>query len=277
MDNREIHEAELKIAKYFIDICKENNLEYFILGGTFLGAVRHKGFIPWDDDMDFGMPRSDYERLYTILNSKQSERYVFKNFKNSNIKTYFSRIEDPEFQILDNSAKVQDIRAAWIDIFPMDGVPNQPLKRKIHELRVLSARLLLQYSQFDEIVNQNLPGRKKYEQLLIDIGNVIKPQRFLDTRNAFERVDNLLKKYSYEDSDYVGNHMGAYKFNETFSKKLYMDIKEYPFENMKFRAPADFDTILSQLYGDYMTPPKDEDKNKHHTETNIKSKNLIDE
>lgn len=269
MDNKNIHIAELKIAKYFIDICEKNNLEYFMLGGTFLGAVRHKGFIPWDDDMDFGMPRPDYEKLYTILGSMKTERFVFKNFKNSDIKTYFSRIEDPEFKVVDYSAQVHDVRSAWIDIFPLDGVPENRVKKRIYEFRVLFARLLLQYSQFDEIVNQNLPGRKKNEQILINLGKFIKPQRFLNTRNSFERVDRLLKKYPYDDSNNVGNHMGAYKFDETFPKFIYENSKYYPFEDMFFKGPVEFDTILSQLYGDYMVPPKDSDKNKHHTETNF--------
>lgn len=265
VDNTKIHESELNIAKYFVEICEKNNLEYFILGGTFLGAVRHKGFIPWDDDMDFGMPRKDYEKLYKLLSEKKTDKYIYKNFKNSNIKTYFSRIEDPTISIIDTSAKKEDIRNAWIDIFPLDGMPNGKFRQSIHKLRILITRVRMQYSQFDEIVNQDLPGRRRHEQFLIDLGNLIQPQRFINKKKAFEKMDKLLKKYPYDKSKMVGNHMGIYKFKETFEKNIYEETDKYLFEDIYLTAPKNYDLVLKQLYGEYMIPPKVEERNKHHT------------
>lgn len=267
---KRLHTIELEIVNYFLSICEKNKLEYFMLGGTFLGAIRHKGFIPWDDDMDFGMPRKDYDELIEILSAKENKDFKFKNFRNSDIKTYFSRIESSKAQIIDTSAEKIDYRSAWIDIFPLDGMPNNKIIRTCHKLSLLYTRLLLQYSQFSEIVNINLKNRPLYEKILIYIGKIIKPEKYLNTKKIMWKLDGKLKKYSYEESNYVVNFMGAYKFREMFEKKIYENIVFYKFEHIDLKAPQDYDTILTSLYGDYMTPPKDKDKNKHFTKVEIK-------
>lgn len=268
-ERKVLHEVEIEIAKYFIGICEKYGLKYYILGGTLLGAVRHKGFIPWDDDMDFGMPRGDYEKLKKIMQKENSNEYIYKNYTNSDIKTYFSRIESKKVQIIDQSAKKTDYRNAWIDIFPLDGMPNNFLLRIFHKYRLLFLRLLLQYSQFSEIVNINLPNRPWYEKIFVKLGLIIKPEKYLDRNKIMDKLDRNLKKYSYDDSLYVVNFMGAYKFKEMFKKEIYENDKLYDFENIKLNGPKDFDTVLKSLYGDYMTPPKDSEKNKHFTKVVI--------
>lgn len=262
---RQLQLTELKIMDCFVDICKKNNLEYFLLGGSFLGAIRHKGFIPWDDDMDVGMPRKDYDRLFEIIDDLLPDNYVFRNFKKGNESTiYFSRIEDLSFEIIDNSANVKRKRYAWIDIFPIDGMPNNIIVRNIHKFNLLYRRMLLQYSNFSVVVNQNLPNRPLFERMLIKFGNIFNVEKLLDTDKCLNKLDKQLRKYRYEDSDYVVNFSGAYKFKEMFKKDIYMNKCLYQFEDRQYYAPKEYDFVLKQMYGDYMQVPKDVDKYKHN-------------
>lgn len=263
---QKLHMVEKEIIVYFLSVCKKLELSYTMLGGTFLGAVRHKGFIPWDDDVDFGLQRNDYEKLVTYLIDHPNEIFPFKNFLNSDIKTYFSRIESKKAIIIDTSANKTDKRNAWIDIFPLDGMPNEKLSRQMHEINLLRLRMLLQYSQFSKIVNTSLTERPLIEKILINFGKLIKPERFLNKDHLTRKLDYSLKKYDVEKSKNLVNFMGAYKFKEMFPRSVYEDLQEYQFEDIKLLGPVAADKYLSSLYGNnYMQPPSDMVKNKHFT------------
>ena len=134
MENiRILQQVDLEIVKEVVKICDAHNLKYYMLGGTMLGAIRHKGFIPWDDDIDLGMPRDDYEKFLEIAETELPETYKVVNYRNT-----------PEYQyyitrILDTDTKVEEERIgnenrythASIDIFPIDGTPNNAIARVI--------------------------------------------------------------------------------------------------------------------------------------------------
>lgn len=264
-DLETIHNEELSIAKFFANFCEQHQLKYMMLGGTMLGAIRHQGFIPWDDDMDFGMPRQDYETLVTLLQQEKNLPYQFKNYNLHNIKTYFSRLESDRYTLVDKSANTIDERGPWIDIFPIDYISNPESKSfPLLKLKLLYRRLMFQYSQFDTLVNQNLPGRKGIEKWLIQVGNVIHPERFLNTQHCLNKLDQSLKKMNQKPSNYMINFMGIYKFNEMFKKEIYEDLVLYPFEDIQLKGPKDYHSYLTQLYGDYMQLPPVEEQNKHH-------------
>ena len=124
---RKLQLAELNIIKLFMKICEKEHLRYFMIGGTMLGAIRHKGFIPWDDDVDIGMPREDYDRLFELLKDGTylPENFEFLNYKiKDDYKRYFSRIVDNRVLVYNASGGEEIVEAAWIDIFPLDGSPN---------------------------------------------------------------------------------------------------------------------------------------------------------
>ncbi|WP_051004336.1 LicD family protein [Treponema primitia] len=159
MTLRDIQLIELAILKQVLAIIKSNNLTYFLLGGTLLGAVRHQGFIPWDDDIDIGMPRPDYEKFIEVVNKLLPGNLQLKHFKlDEKYKKYPIRIEDIRYQVQRNDAIQKSIYNVWIDIFPLDGMPGNPLGRSIHKLRLLFRRLLLQYSKFNDQVNIKKKG-----------------------------------------------------------------------------------------------------------------------
>jgi len=264
---RKLQLLELDILKQVIEICKRHGLRYYLLGGTFLGAVRHQGFIPWDDDIDIGMPRNDFERFCKLAEEELSAPFGFVSYKNNEEHIYFHpRVYNFNSRVIDRSGVEEKETHAWIDVFPLDGMPGNKVIRKLHGFRLLFWRLLFMYSQFDKIVNVKLKNRVWYERVLIAIGKVIKFDKILNTHKIMDKIDRTMQKYDYETSTYVGNFMGAYKMREVFPKKYYEETAEYLFEEILCPAPKNYDAVLSQMYGDYMTPPERAVQNKHSTE-----------
>lgn len=263
---RKLQLFELELFKKFSKFCEENNITYYALGGTLLGAIRHKGFIPWDDDIDVGIPRKDYERFLKICEEKQVdfELHCFQN--DESYYRYFARIEDPAMKVKRTNRAIEEISSAWMDIFPLDGMPNNRILREIWEKYILYRRGVYYLSCLDIAVNTNKKNRPFIERVVIKFGKIFPMQKILNTRKELKKLDKTLKRFPYEKSDYLVNAMGAYKFNEMFHKKYYGEGNWYEFEDTKIWGPEDYDMVCTQLYGDYMTPPSQDDRNHHGTE-----------
>lgn len=266
---RQLQLKELSLLKLFQQICKENHITYYALGGTLLGAVRHKGFIPWDDDIDVGIPRPDYDRLCKILEAQPlGEKVRFHTFRNSDeYIRYFGHLEDTSFKVVRRDKLKDEETYAWIDLFPLDGMPNNGLLRKFKVWQVLALRAMFRFSCFDTLVDVNKKGRPLHEKVLVWVGLHTPIQKFFNTKKCLDRMERALTSTPYEKSNYLVNAMGAYKFREMFHKKYYGKGKMYPFEDTEICGPEDYDFVCTQLYGDYMTPPKMDDRNHHGLET----------
>ena len=266
---RALQLKELDLLKFFQQVCRENNITYYALGGTLLGAVRHKGFIPWDDDIDVGIPRPDYDRLCKILEGlPESGNIKFRSYKNSeDCIRYFGHIEDTTFKVVRHDKLKAEETYAWIDLFPLDAMPNNALLRKLKVFQVLVLRALFRFSCFDTLVDVHKKGRPLHEKILVWIGLHTPIQKYLDTKKCLFALERALTSTPYERSNYLVNAMGAYKFREMFHKDYYGDGRMYPFEDTKICGPVDYDFVCRQLYGDYMTPPKMDDRNHHGLET----------
>lgn len=267
---RALQLKELDLLKYFQQVCKENNITYYALGGTLLGAIRHKGFIPWDDDIDVGIPRPDYDRLCKILESKSAEegKIRFCSFKNcDDYIRYFGHLEDLTFKVVRRDKLKAEETYAWIDLFPLDAMPNNGLLRKLKVFQVLVLRALFRFSCFDTLVDVHKKGRPLHEKILVWIGLHTPVQKLFNTKKCLQALERALTSTPYEKSNYLVNAMGAYKFREMFHKKYYGNGRMYPFEDTEIFGPEDYDFVCRQLYGDYMTPPKEADRNHHALET----------
>ena len=261
---RELQLCELELVKAVLSICETHHLTVFMMGGTFLGAVRHQGFIPWDDDVDLGMSRSDYETFLQVAPQELPQGYVLRHFAaDPDMPYYPAQVVDPSFEILDTSAQISKTRSAWIDLFPLDGMPKSKVGCFFHKYRLLYLRMMLKFSQFSQVVAVNLAHRPLHERILIAAGKHLHLESRLNTQKRMALIDKSLKKYPYEGARQVVNFMGAYKFREMFPKSIYDSLAEYPFETLSLSAPADYDTVLRQMYGDYMTPPPKDEQNKH--------------
>ena len=258
----------LHVLREVTRVLDELNIPYFMQGGTMLGAIRHKGFIPWDDDVDLGIPRVDYERLLREVSAKLPENLQLRTYDDeTDHHYYFARIVDTRYQIRRMGSLEERLENIWVDLFPLDGMPNGFVSRQWHKFRLLMTRLKFHLSCFEK-VNIKRPGRPLIERIIIKIAMVTRVGKWWNTRKQLDKMDRLLKKYPPEKSEYLVNFTGqtSFKFNEMFKKEVYGTGKAYPFEDMTLVGPEQYDPYLKSLYGDYMTPPKEEDRNAHAAE-----------
>ena len=258
----------LGVMHQLIPVLEELEIPYFMQGGTMLGAVRHKGIIPWDDDVDLGIPRSDYQRMLELVAEKLPENLALRTYEDaSDHHYYFARIVDTRYQIRRMGSLEERLENVWVDLFPLDGMPTGLLARQWHKMRLLTVRLKYHLSCFER-VNIKRPGRPLVERIIIKLATWTKVGSWFNTRKQLDKMDRLLKKYSPEETGYFVNFMGqtSYKFNEMFKKSVYGKGRRYPFEDMELVGPEDYDGYLKSLYGDYMTPPREEDRNAHASE-----------
>lgn len=256
-----LHQVDLDIVKEVVSICEKHGLRYYMLGGTMLGAVRHQGFIPWDDDIDLGMPRRDYERFLKVAPKELPAHMKVVNYRT-----------DPEYQyyitrILDTETKVVEERIgndnkytnASIDIFPIDGTPNNPFLRKIYFFRVLYHRALMSLCYKDSIDRKRPRG--KAERLLLWVMERIPVEKLTTPYKQKAKIDKLLRRQKLKGSRYVGNIMGAYRTREIVPAGYYGRGKLYPFEGLELRGMSMAHEYLTHTYGDYMQlPPEDQRK-----------------
>lgn len=262
-----LQKAELDIFKVFIEICKKEKLTYMICGGSFLGAVRHHGFIPWDDDIDVAMPRPDFEKMLQIIPKLLPDNLYLSTYKRKGHITLVAQIfnKDKAFT-LNNSTKVVKT-GAWIDILVIDGAPESGFQRKLFAIKYMYYRMMNQFAHFDEIVNLN-KKRPWYEYIAIKFAQISKIERWLDPIKIGDKFHKFLKKRKYEDSEYVATFMGAAKMNEILPKEVYGIGSDYEYEGMIIKGPDKADEYLSHFYGDYMTLPPLDQRNRHNVKEN---------
>lgn len=258
----------LHVLREVTKVLEELKIPYFMQGGTMLGAIRHGGFIPWDDDVDLGIPRADYDRLLKEVSARLPENLELRTYDDeTDHHYYFARIVDKRYQIRRMGSIEERLENIWVDLFPLDGMPNGFISRQWHKMRLLFTRLKFHLSCFEK-VNIKRPGRPLVERIIIRIAMITRVGKWWNTRKQLDKMDRLLKKYPPEKSEYLVNFTGqtSFKFNEMFKKEVYGQGKEYPFEDMVLVGPEQYDAYLKSLYGDYMTPPKEADRNAHAAE-----------
>ena len=251
---RKLQLTELNILKEVLVLLEKNNINYYALGGTMLGAARHQGFIPWDDDIDIGLPREDYERLFQICDQLPTHLRLRSYPDDPEYPYYIARIVDDRISVRSDRTEIDEVTPAWIDIFPLDGLPDRALPRKIHEKNILLTRMLFQISRFDDVVNTKRTNRPLSEKIVILCAKRFHLQKLLNRYRAFRAFDRTLRHCPYSKSAYSINAMGAYKLREAFEKKVFGEGAFYDFEDIRIRGPEDYEAYLTQLYGDWRTP-----------------------
>lgn len=249
---RERQLAELGVLKEFARICDGNSLRYYVLGGSLLGAVRHRGFIPWDDDIDVGMPRPDYDRFWTICESTvDASRFSGQ--------TYFTARAYPfnfgKFLLSDSTqfekptAHLAMKHAIGIDVFPLDGSPNGHVARALHSTVLKAIKLRLSVD-----VRRGRPVRVALWVLKLA------PRRW-----AIGACEALAARMPFDQSVLVVNPGGAWGYDkECVPQEWFAGGAELDFEDMRVRAPSNWDGYLAHIYGDYMRLPPEEKRVSHH-------------
>lgn len=264
MTNMELlHNVDMDIVKEVVRICDKHNLKYYMLGGTMLGAIRHKGFIPWDDDIDLGMPRDDYEKFLELAQQELPNHLKVVNYRNTpNYMYYITRILDTETKVIEerigNDNKYTN---ASIDIFPIDGTPNNGLLRKFYFFRVLFHRALMSLCYKDSIDRKRKRSTK--EKLLLWIMERIPVEKLTTPYKQKCKIDKLLRSQPVKGAKYIGNIMGAYRTREIVPAEYYGEGAMYPFEDIQLRGLSMYDEYLTYTYGDYMQLPPVESRKTH--------------
>ena len=230
-----LHQIDLDIVKDVVSLCEKHGLKYYMLGGTMLGAIRHGGFIPWDDDIDLGMVREDYER-FLELSYKLPGRLKVVNYRNTpSYQYYITRVLDTETKVIEERIGNENkYTNASIDIFPIDGTPNNKLLRKIYFFRVLYHRALMSLCYKDSIDRKRQRGTA--EKALLWIMERLPIEKMTTPYKQKEIIDRLLRKQKIDGAKYIGNIMGAFRTKETVPAEFHGQGKMYSFEDIELRG-----------------------------------------
>lgn len=263
MDKTLLHRVQLtqlEIAREIKRVCEENDIRFFLLGGTYLGAVRHQGFIPWDDDMDLGMLRGEYEKFCRIAPEKLGPDYCLQTwYTEPNYGLPFGKVMKRGTVYLESkkSRRLQE-NGIYVDIFPFDSVPQdlqhrQKLAKQL--LRLYRLRLMKcgykPWMEEDKVLWHKRLGYLFYQFQALFCG-----------KQALARDYDALAE-AQPDTDTVSEQSGM-------ASPLYVrrewceDLVNYTFEGEQFPAPRAYDEFLTIYYGDYMQlPPEDQRENRH--------------
>lgn len=251
-DIRPLQLRILEILRAVDKTCTEHHLHYYLWAGSMIGAIRHKGFIPWDDDLDIAMPRPDYERL--ITHQKEWLPQPFEMVCGENDSVYplpFAKIQDSSTTLIERM-HLKYLGGIYIDVFPIDGTPEGWLRRKCHFGRYQYYKRVL-YLLFRDPYKHG-HGPSSWIPLLC--------RKMYSLDEVQRKIRHILTKYPYETStlvaDYDDGSRGA------MPKSVLGTPTPYPFEDMEALGPEQYDTYLKNKYGDYMTIPDGDHQRQHN-------------
>lgn len=263
-DLETIQRIEIDILDYIAEICCKNNLTYFLAGGTLLGAVRHKGFIPWDNDIDISMPRADYRKFIDYMETQNESPYKILHISNhSNYDYAFAKVVDSRTKVVElaRDDQVQNM-GIFVDIFPIDSLPDKSEEtiEKFLKINRWGCRIANAESSKKEY---SFPKRIFYMSWKYLI-------RMLGRERCMERIDNSFKSVPIKDSNYIVSTYGMRGVKEIIEADAFSKTIPLPFEGKLYNAPIGYDQYLKQMYGDYMKlPPKEQQVMPHEQKVYI--------
>ena len=244
------------MLREFVRICDELNLRYYVLGGTMLGAVRHKGFIPWDDDIDVGMPRADYEAFLEKAAGFLPANIFLQNYRtDGGYCLNITKLRNVDTTFIEKESRNQEIRhGVFIDIFPLDYYPETKLEELNYRIKrkALAARIGMAFL-WDKKPN---PIKEMLKKPLCWI--------WPDVKDAVIEREKLF--CSFPESGMIANFCGAWGDKEIVPAEWYGEGCDLGFEGLTIKAPKEYHKWLTQVYGNYMQlPPIEKQVSHHHT------------
>lgn len=254
LTSKEIKDIELNILLEFQKTCHQLHITFYLSGGTLLGAVRHKGFIPWDDDIDVCMSRPDYQKLLHISRRKK----IFPDFLQligyeNGLSPYpFMKLIDTRTRIDQKYLEENSSSSLWIDIFPVDGLPDNEKKIKEIYRRGDFYRKVLTLN-FANPYEGKTSFKRTFKRFVIPVA------KLYGIRRANQNLIKLAHKYSFKNSKKVGAvTWGLYGLGEAVPKEEFLKSTDVSFEGYTFQTMSCWDKYLTGLYGNYMElPPKE--------------------
>ena len=253
-DSKKLKEIEIEILDKFVSICEKNNIEYYLAYGTLLGAVRHKGFIPWDDDIDVYLKGEDYYKFEKIMESNPDSKYFFQSLKtDKNYCLYFNKLRMNNTSVIEKKLSNEKINnGIYIDIFPLIPLPNNQKEAK---------SLRTKYKLVNLLIESNLKDKTKYNSY----GKAGKIMSKIFKIFPISLKHKIANKLCQEMILYQGEYSNYIELldNIVFSKDSFKKTTKVLFEGKKYNAPKNYDKHLTEIYGDYMTPPPKDKRGGH--------------
>lgn len=260
---KKIQQIELNILREFIRICDKYNLRYYLVEGSLLGAIRHQGMIPWDDDIDVALFREDYETFLRVVNQELQPPYQCRCFQfTDGYIDYIAQLADTSTLIESPYRRQKETKPLWVDIFVIDGMPSGNLSMKFRKFQLLSRKLFLMWSDMEHYV-VNRAKRPLYEKVLIRVGDTLHTSTFLSTKKQLQKMDRCMKSCKPDDANLTVNFMSEYKWRTIFPAEYYGEGRMVAFEDFTARIPTEAEKILQSVYGDYMQLPPEDQRYKH--------------
>lgn len=240
----EVKCIQLQMLSSFVNYCENNNLEYFLCAGTAIGALRHNGYIPWDDDIDVMMPRKSYEKF---LSSYVNDSYEILSCWNNNDYVYpYAKLTDKS-TVLIESINLPKNFGVYIDVFPIDNLPSNKI----------IVKLMYLFRYYLDIKWGSQTAIEKKRTIIKTIEYRVSKWLFRNSSvlNTAREIDKFCRTFDNQDTRLMGRIVSGYGLvevvkSETFEKNIYVD-----FEQLRCRLPIGYDNYLRNIYGDYMTPP----------------------
>lgn len=254
IDTKELKEIQLDMLKVVHKFCVNNNIRYSLSSGTLIGAIRHKGYIPWDDDIDIMMPRPDYERF---LNTFSHEYLIATDFsKDDSQPLTYGKVYDTRTVMVEKSDRKYDA-SVFLDVFVIDGLGSdistaKKLYKKIKYHRDILVVKTVSMAKTRSFYRNIYLGALKVASCLFPFKYVL------------SRTIKLMKTFDFNSSKLAGNLSWGFGEKRIFNRNMYEEYIDVEFEGNMFRSLKDYDKYLSHVYGDYMKLPPKEKQVTHH-------------
>lgn len=252
-----VHKGLTETAAWLADFCDTNGLRYYMTGGTLIGAVRHKGIIPWDDDMDFFMPRPDYEKFLLIAEKELPLNLKIGHYTREKTDYSSMRLENTNYEIIRSLWGRIITQYLFVDIFPVDGYKDNAIFRLKVKYRLQMIRLAR--LQIHKKTKELLASRRGIEKVLYYTDMKTNFSRHIDLTKQMQKLDRLLERYNFDEEELVFMAMGPYgAFREVYKREMFDNVQKYTFGDIELKGVADYDSHLRPVYGNYMELPPEE-------------------
>lgn len=256
MEKEKLFSLLVELLEKLDQVCQEHNFQYWVIAGTLLGAVRHKGIIPWDDDIDVCMPRNDYDKLIQLGDKLFDGPFYLQTSANDpGFHKGFARLRNSNStEIPYKDAAYKCNHGVFLDIFPLDDIPSseKEFKRRIKVMKVWEGVLHFQGRFYSDLGSYGLNSKKR---IAYDICKILFQLKIITPH----RIYKIYHKIAAGKGNQIANKVGLLTVvhdspRYIFMKEMFSKTIRLPFENITVNAPAEYDSILTTSYGDYMTP-----------------------
>lgn len=256
VDVKDIQNKMLELLKEFDRICKKHRIRYVLDSGTLLGAIRHKGFIPWDDDVDVAMLREDYDKFFQIAKEDLGEQYIFEDTNTrTGFPNIFGKLYDTTTRYVEDSSKHLNVNhCVWLDVFPID---NIYLKNKKKQCRIVASLNMVRCIK--------LKTEKFAFRHLLYL-----PLLLLPLKTINRMAEKQMRKYNKKQTEYVCPICQSGIRKPAFKRSMFIDTIDVDFCGVKFPAPKEYDEYLRGYYKNPMELPPEESRHPGHGVIEIK-------